>query len=35
VALGLGATALRKAGADPERLEALLIAAEPLLAPPG
>jgi TetR/AcrR family transcriptional repressor of nem operon len=35
VALGLGVSALRKAGADPERLEALLIAAEPLLAPPG
>lgn len=35
VALGLGASALRKAGAPPERLEALLAAAEPLLAPPG
>jgi TetR/AcrR family transcriptional repressor of nem operon len=35
VALGLGASALRKAGAPPDRLEALLTAAEPLLSPPG
>jgi TetR/AcrR family transcriptional repressor of nem operon len=35
VALGLGASALRKAGAPPDRLEAILAAAEPLLAPSG